>query len=202
MAYSNGNLPASALSPIAGGQLANEAAAAWNAMNEEARRRYGVELRPTGSQSSYRDIDGQWYFWNLYQSGRGNLAAYPGTSNHGLGRAVDLATPQMRAIVDEIGAKYGWRKVEAPSEWWHVNYVGGYDGKNPGPDGGPPPKPDWWKDTKRKLNAARATIKSKKHRRKQTDSKKRKSILHRQIERLKNFRDWAVKRMKNWNRKH
>lgn len=199
---SNGRLPAADLSPIAQGQLAHDAAAAWNAMNEEARRRYGVELLPTGPNSSYRTFAVQQYFWNLYQSGQGNLAAYPGTSNHGWGKAVDLKTPPMRAIVDEIGSRYGWKKVEAPSEWWHVNYVGGYGGKDPGPDGGPPPKPSWWSKTKRKLNAARATIKSKKHRRKQTDSKKRRSLLHRQIARLKSFRDWAVKRMKRWKGKN
>lgn len=199
---SNGQLPGSALSPIAGGQLANDAAAAWNAMNEESRRRYGVELRPTGSASSYRTYSQQQYFWNLYQAGRGNLAAYPGTSNHGWGKAVDLATPQMRSIIDEIGGKYGWKKVEAPSEWWHVNYVGGYNGRNPGPDGGPPPKPDWWRKTRKKLRRARVTIKSKKYRRKQTESDKRRSILHRQIKRLRNFRDWAVDRMSDWRRKH
>lgn len=198
----NGHLTSGELSPIAGGQLSNRAAAAWNSMNEESRHRYGVELRPTGPDSSYRPYDRQVYYWNLYQSGAGNLAAYPGTSNHGLGNAVDLATPQMRSIVDEIGDKYRWDKVEAFSEWWHVNYVGGYSGKDPGPDGGPPPKPDWWSKTKRKLRKARVTIKSKKYRRKQTDSKQRRKLLHRQIEKLKHFRDWAVKRMNNWNRSH
>ena len=194
----NGKLPASDLGPIAGGRLRKDAAAAWNAMNEESRHRYGVELRPTGSASSYRTYEQQQYFWNLYQHG-GNLAAYPGTSNHGWGLAVDNATPQMRSIEDEIGGRYGWKKTEAFSEWWHMNYVGGYHGKNPGPDGGPPPKPSWWKHTKKKLNRTRATIKSKKYKRKQTDSKKRKGVLHRQIERLKKYRDWAVKRMKRWH---
>lgn len=45
---SNGNLPQSDLAPIAAGQLAKEAAAAWNAMNVDSRKRFGVELRPTG----------------------------------------------------------------------------------------------------------------------------------------------------------
>ena len=30
----------------------------------------------------------------------------------------------MRTVIDQIGASYGWAKTEAPSEWWHVNYVG------------------------------------------------------------------------------
>ena len=80
----NGRLPKSDLAPIAGGELRKDAAAAFNAMNVESRR-LGLELRPTGSKSSYRTYAEQEYFWNLYQSGRGNLAAHPGTSNHGLG---------------------------------------------------------------------------------------------------------------------
>ena len=48
----------------------------------------------------------------------------PGTSSHEYGSALDLADPSMRTVVDQIGAKYGWAKTEAPSEWWHVNYVG------------------------------------------------------------------------------
>ena len=114
------------LAPIPGGQLANDAAAAWNAGPAKA------GCRPLGPNSSYRSYAGQQYFWNLYTSGRGNLAARPGTSNHGLGRAVDLGAPWMRSWIDQHGGRYGWRKVEAASEWWHVNYVGGYK---------PPPNP-------------------------------------------------------------
>lgn len=194
---SNGHLTASELSPIAGGQLANDAAAAWNAMNVESRKRYNVELRPTGPQSSYRDYAAQQYFWNLYQNG-GNLAAVPGTSNHGWGRAVDLATTQMRSIVDAIGAKYGWRKVEAPSEWWHVNYVGGYSGPNPGP-GGKPPKPSWVEKVRKKLKDARKKFAHKQKRRKDSDRPKVKERLHAQLKRLRNWIEWAAKRLRNYN---
>jgi peptidoglycan hydrolase-like protein with peptidoglycan-binding domain len=38
----------------------------------------------------------------------------------------------MRAWIDRNGARYGWRKTEAFSEWWHVNYVGGWSGKSSG----------------------------------------------------------------------
>jgi D-alanyl-D-alanine carboxypeptidase len=146
---SNGRLPASALAPIAGGQLEHKAAAAWNAMNVEARRN-GVELRPTGSRSSYRTYADQQFFWNEYQAGRGNLAARPGTSNHGLGLAVDVATQAMRSMIDRVGRKYGWAKdwSDAPSEWWHLRYRAGvWSGKDPGPTGSgtttpaPAPKP-------------------------------------------------------------
>ncbi len=120
---SNGRLPTSDLSPIPGGELRKDAAAAWNAPGGPA----DAGLRPTGSMSSYRTYEEQVYLYRLYQEGKGNLAAIPGTSNHGLGIAVDLAEPWMRDWLDEHGAKYGWKKTEAMSEWWHVNFVGGVD---------------------------------------------------------------------------
>lgn len=125
----NGRLPSSALAAIPGGRLRKDAAAAWNSMNAESVRRYGVTLRPAGSMSSYRTYEQQVYFWNLYISGRGNLAARPGTSNHGEGLAVDLASQRMRWIVDQIGRKYGFAKAwsDAPGEWWHIKWrVGQY----------------------------------------------------------------------------
>jgi hypothetical protein len=126
---SNGRLKSSALAPITravnGEQayLRKDAARAFNAMNAEAQK-LGVTLRVSSARSAYRPYSEQVYFWNLYLSGRGNLAARPGTSNHGLGLAVDLATPAMRAMVDRIGAKYGWAKAwsDAPSEWWHLRW--------------------------------------------------------------------------------
>ena len=136
---SNGRLGPADLAPIPGGQLANEAAAAWNAGPAKA------GCRPLGPNSSYRNYAGQQYYWGLYTSGRGNLAARPGTSNHGWGRAVDLAATWMRTWIDRNGAKYGWRKVEAASEWWHVNYVGGYRA--------PPPKPNPLRFLNRKQRA-------------------------------------------------
>jgi hypothetical protein len=127
MANLNGRLPGVALGNIVGGRLRKDAADAWNAMNAESVRKYGVTLRPTGGMSSYRTLAQQQYLWNLWRAGRGNLAAHPGTSNHGWGLAVDLATPQMRNIVDKIGAKYGYAKrwSDAPSEWWHIKWKPG-----------------------------------------------------------------------------
>lgn len=123
MSYPNGKFPDSALLAIPGGRLARGGAAeSWNAGPAKA------GLRPLGDNSSYRLYSVQVYYWNLYQSGRGNLAAYPGTSNHGWGTAVDLAAMWMRAWIDAHGAQYHWAKIEAMSEWWHVNYTGGWDG--------------------------------------------------------------------------
>jgi len=117
----NGRLSKSELAPIPGGELRKDAAAAWNAPGGPA----DAGLRPTGSMSSYRTYDEQVYLYKLYLEGKGALAAVPGTSNHGWGVAVDLAEPWMRDWIDQHGARYGWKKTEALSEWWHVNYVGG-----------------------------------------------------------------------------
>lgn len=195
---SNGQLPSSDLAPIAGGQLTKSAAAGYNAMNVESRKRYGVELRPTGSMSSYRTYAQQQYLYNLYLSGKGNLAAVPGTSNHGWGVAVDFATPQMRSIVDAIGAKYGWSKSwsDAPSEWWHIRYEAGhYNGPDPGPDG-KGLKPSWWDKTKRKLKEARKKFAHKFKRRKDSDRKGVRARLHDQLVRLRNYIKWAADRLR------
>lgn len=120
--------------PIPGGVLEKEAAAAWNAGPAKA------GLMPAGPASSLRacgepgDYDRgnygtQWYFHEAHLYHGGPLAAIPCTSNHGLGRAIDLAATWMREWIDEHGHEYGWAKVEAFSEWWHVNYVGGWTGK-------------------------------------------------------------------------
>ena len=143
---SNGQLPPSELAPIAQGQLVKTAAASWNAMNVEARR-LGCELLPTGSMSSYRTLEQQRILYARYRAGTGNLAAVPGTSNHGWGLAVDVASHEMRAMVDRVGEKYGWAKKwsDAPSEWWHIRFQPGYwHGPDPGPYGqhvAPPPPP-------------------------------------------------------------
>jgi hypothetical protein len=133
----NGKLPPEALAPIAQGRLEIHAAAGWNAMNVESRKR-GLELVPTGSKSSYRSYAQQVELYQMYLNGTGNLAAKPGTSNHGWGLAVDVATQQMRSMIDAIGAKFGWSKAwsDAPSEWWHIKYEAGhYSGPDPGPYG-------------------------------------------------------------------
>jgi hypothetical protein len=128
--YPNGQLPGSVLAPITRcvngerGRLRKDAAEAFLAMNAESERRYGVTLCAASSRVTYRDRAAQDFFWHLYVSGRGALAARPYTSNHGLGLAIDLATPAMRRIVDEIGEKYGWAKKwsDAPGEFWHLKW--------------------------------------------------------------------------------
>lgn len=137
-AYTNGALPESALAPIATtvhcqkpeGQLANEAASSWNSMALAA----GRPLAITGCDSAYRPYARQVY-WRDYWCGAGKCfnAAIPGTSNHGLGLAADVPTAE-QGYLRLHGARFGWRKVEAFTEPWHWNYVGGWNRPNPGPN--------------------------------------------------------------------
>jgi hypothetical protein len=109
-----------------GGQayLASNAAYNWNLMRDQALSLYGTDMYPAGDLSAYRSYGQQLYLYNLYLSGQGSLAAPPGTSSHEYGTAIDVADPAMASVIDQIGASYGWAKIEAPGEWWHINYVG------------------------------------------------------------------------------
>lgn len=124
----NGQLADSELVAIPGGRLRKPAADAWNAKGGPADK----GLRPSGPNASYRELGvpggkygTQWWFYQHQPP----IAAYPGTSVHGFGEAVDLLEQWMRAWIDDHGARFGWKKTEAWSEWWHVNFVGGVDPK-------------------------------------------------------------------------
>lgn len=125
---SNGRLSASDLDDIPGGRLRKDAAASWLAMRQFIGKTDGVWIAPTSTRTAYRPYADQEYFWRLYQSGRGALAARPGTSNHGWGIAVDLPTPAMQAAVRQHGHNFGWgirggqMSSDAPSESWHTTF--------------------------------------------------------------------------------
>lgn len=142
-AYSNGQLPRSALSPVATGvhcdaprgQLANRAAAGYNTMALAA----GHQLPDNGCGSAYRPIghpgdgcaaDTQWGMWDCYGAGQ---AAYPGTSNHGLGVAIDVR-PTVRSFIDSTAGAYGFWKPCSDAEWesWHVKFCRPFTRPNPG----------------------------------------------------------------------
>jgi len=110
--------------------MERNAAAAFNAMCVAARKRWG---RSISVRSAYRTYSQQVYFWNLYRSGRGNLAAYPGTSNHGWGLAIDCYSQWDRWAIDQIGSPFGFSKrtSDAPSEWWHIKWNGSWHGTAP-----------------------------------------------------------------------
>lgn len=122
----NGKLKPSELAPIPGGQLAKPAARAWNAFSRYCKATHGITIsvndsyRPLGAPGDLaRGRWSQWAAWEKYQSG-GNLAAYPGTSNHGLGMAIDCGNSTQSAI-NSWGANFGWSKQwsDAKSEPWH-----------------------------------------------------------------------------------
>jgi LAS superfamily LD-carboxypeptidase LdcB len=110
-------------SPRGPAYLAPGAARAWEAMRQASLRELGTDLYPFGPDSAYRSYGKQVEAWRLFKAG-GPEAAPPGTSAHGLGKAVDLASLEMRTAVDKLGGRFGWAKTEVPSEWGHVNYVG------------------------------------------------------------------------------
>jgi LAS superfamily LD-carboxypeptidase LdcB len=125
---STSSAPASGLAPIycpcGTVYLRADAAAAWDAMRRESLRIYGIDMYPEGVLGAYRTYAQQAELRRAYLNGTGAPAAPAGASEHNLGIALDVATPQMRWVVDQIGQRYGWAKVTAPSEWWHVTYVG------------------------------------------------------------------------------
>lgn len=132
MGYPNGEIPLTVLGEILGGRLEREATAAWNDLSAEIVKRGGPPLRPEGPISAYRDLAGQKKM-RIYWCGQGNCgrAAVPGTSNHGWGRAVDVATQEMAGWLLRLGPKFGWSHEEGArvGEWWHFTYVGGYKPK-------------------------------------------------------------------------
>lgn len=130
---SNGRLPSRSLAPVGGGErLRKDAARAYIALDRYLAHHGKGSLRHAGQGSCYRRLGRpgdyrrgggftQWYAWERYEAG-GNLAARPGTSNHGLGLAVDFESID---LVRRYGSAFGWRKTEAFSEPWHYCWVPG-----------------------------------------------------------------------------
>jgi LysM repeat protein len=117
--YGLGHVP----SPSGELHLDPSAADSWNAMRTEALNNYGVDIYPAGPVSAFRTWEQQAYLYDLFLSGAGEPANPPGSSTHELGIAVDVPTPEMRSVIDQIGPAYGWYGT-IPSEWWHVEYTG------------------------------------------------------------------------------
>jgi len=150
--YANGRIPASRLVAISGGgRLLSGAAAAWEQLRNTVHARYGWWPTPTDSLSSYRPYETQerifreryttsyiagakikiWNGVRWYLRPGKVTAAVPGTSNHGLGVAVDIT-----GLGGFSGARYkqlasvaqglGWSNVEGRSigEAWHWVFTG------------------------------------------------------------------------------
>jgi murein DD-endopeptidase MepM/ murein hydrolase activator NlpD len=101
------------------------AADAWNAMRAHALSDYGIDIYPGGPLSAYRTYEQQADLYEAFLAGYGAPANPPGSSSHESGTAVDVETPAMRSVIDQIGWSFGWSKVHGPGEWWHVDYLGG-----------------------------------------------------------------------------
>ncbi len=125
--YRNGRIPTNALTDVGGGhRMYGNAARAFTDMRAAARRA-GVTIRLTDSYRSYAgqvDVARRKGIYGVRQpNGRLGLAARPGTSNHGLGSAVDVnlgASPGASAWLRANGARYGFRTI--PREPWHWEY--------------------------------------------------------------------------------
>lgn len=145
--YQNGRIPLDKLvqvvSPNGSRHLLHpQAAASYNAMRDDARRA-GISLEIT---DAYRDYDHQ----VVTKNSKGDLAATPGTSNHGWAFALDLdaninnfGTPAHNWMVANA-ARYGWvlppwaQQGGSKPEPWHwefwagLNYAGSQGGANAG----------------------------------------------------------------------
>ncbi len=136
---SNGNLPDGMLVNIDtpdGGKskamLNTQAAADFNRMVAAAKQD-GVNI--TVSQG-YRKLGSpdegcgggftQWCAWKKYKAGTGNLAAKPGTSNHGWGSAIDVENcrrgSKVHTWLKNNSTKFGFYPLA--SESWHWDHKG------------------------------------------------------------------------------
>lgn len=104
--------PRNATGNFRGKPLRDVAAFHLNRLNEAYKKRFGRDI---GILEGMRSIATQQHYWNLYQQGRGNLAAWPGTSNHGWGVAVDLDSP----LDNRYSTEHQWLVENAPNYgWW------------------------------------------------------------------------------------
>jgi LAS superfamily LD-carboxypeptidase LdcB len=94
-------------------------------MRAEALGTFGTDIYPGGTLSAYRTYEQQAELYRAFLAGYGAPANPPGSSSHEFGVTVDVQSPEMRSVIDEIGSKYGWGKAHAPGEWWHVDFLGG-----------------------------------------------------------------------------
>ncbi len=129
----NGRIPTAQLRPFSDAHLllSPDAAACADVMIAAAARD-GVELVPL---VGYRDYAGQQRMKREWTAkGKPNYAAKPGTSNHGLGTAVDWNV-HLAGALDWLRAnatKYGWDQPEwaddgvGTEEDWHWQFIIGF----------------------------------------------------------------------------
>lgn len=133
--YSNGQIPLSQLTAVSGHYFRSDAAQSMVAMRAAYQAALGKTLV---INDGYRDLAGQQQAWYEYQYQGGNLAAYPGTSNHGWATAVDFggevytgSWTQGHRWLQANAAAYGWwwaGKNFGQIEYWHWEFDGAYTG--------------------------------------------------------------------------
>jgi len=126
----NGKIPASKLAEVwpeqydrdLGGPalMHPEAALAMGAMLRQAWEDGWTDLRLV---LSYRTYAKQLEKWAAYKAGTGNLAAVPGTSNHGWAVAGDMGWSRSgsQLWMRNNSRRYGFI-FDVPSENWHITY--------------------------------------------------------------------------------
>jgi LAS superfamily LD-carboxypeptidase LdcB len=140
----NGNLDPKILKPITGSKMHHLAAQAFSAM-EAAAKKDKIVLKPTSSVDAYRPLTVQESaFLRRYDNKRrasiprtwrgkrwwlkpGNApVAVPGTSNHGWGLAIDIASIDQNKVewLLKNSATFGF-SWELQNEPWHMRYVAG-----------------------------------------------------------------------------
>jgi LAS superfamily LD-carboxypeptidase LdcB len=129
----NGKLPDSALQRLSWNhsqRLAPAAAESFEKLNRQFKAQFGKNISVTDSYRTYAQQV-------ILKARKGNLAAKPGTSNHGWGLAVDLGggintygTTQYNWMLKNAPA-YGWTNPEwarqggSKNEPWHWEYGSG-----------------------------------------------------------------------------
>ncbi|GAA2218817.1 hypothetical protein GCM10010413_06000 [Promicromonospora sukumoe] len=108
--YANGRIPADVLCPLPfapGHLLRCDAAERLTALSERFEEEFGYPIPLTDSYRSYA-------MQVAVKGTKPHLAAFPGTSNHGWGLAVDLGNPIAGGSSDE----YVWLRLHAPDYGW------------------------------------------------------------------------------------
>lgn len=119
--YQSGSPRSICVATVDGKQVEVNTANAFLAMRAAAARE-GVSIYVV---SGFRTMEHQRYLYQLYLSGRGNLAAPPGYSNHQNGLALDLNTSDWGVYnwLARNASRYGFRRT-VPSEEWHWEHNG------------------------------------------------------------------------------
>lgn len=138
--YSNGKIPLTSLAPLSSVGLSGcsssisvpyLAPSALSSLKRMDDAYYKDTSKHFDLASCYRTYAQQQAAWSDYKSGTGNLAAQPGTSNHGWSKAVDISmksdggydSPQYKWL-KQHATEYGWITGRVSSEPWHVEYTG------------------------------------------------------------------------------